>query len=827
MRISKLLLLSSAATTLLALIVRPAWGQTQEPASNDSVSASYVVNLPVVVDGQTVGTLRARLSTTSLADVEANSWREIAFTYFDAATVEKVLAAQVDGYIPEAAFAASGITLNFDATSLTIYLFALDDARVTRLVSLRPDAVDYGNLSAFDIPGPSAYLNVFVSQEMSWANESSATNEIARQLILEGAARPFGAKGPAIEGAVFVDSNLSGGKLRRGEFRVVHDDVTRAIRYSAGDVFFRATEFQGSPPLLGLSVERAYDEIQPLRAISPTGQRSFVLQQSSRVDVFVNGLFERSIRLDPGRYDLQDFAFNAGVNEVRLVVEDINGQRREIDFSLFSDPGLLKAGLSEFSFNLGYPRNTDVFDELAYDFSTPSWSGFYRRGVTNWMTLGANYQGKDGHHVGGAEVSLTSDLGLVSVSGSISESREAGTGTAASARWSFERIFSGQKRSHRVDLVGVTRTQEFMPLGTATPSERYKHELRARYSAPGPAETMLSLSARYAAPFAATEPAEQAYGVDISRRFGRVNVLFRAEQQVSRMEETRFAVRVAIPFGSRQLLSGNWESEGNVSRLAWSRFGHNTVNSWNANAAVRSTDYNFEADADARYAANRFEFGLDHSYTEFLDRDRPAAQSTRATIGTSFAIADNGSGFGRPIYDSFAIVKRHQTLKDTRILVDNGPAGPSAVADNWGPAVVPTMDSYFGRRIRWDAENPPIAYDMGYTERNIFAFYRSGIGFTAGSDASLTAVGRAVTHGGQPIVLTGGVIRSADGRDFISTQTFTNAAGRFAAQSLEPGRYRVEFLTDPPLAYNFEIPRDQSGLIDLGILEPAEIQETQ
>ncbi|MFN4025432.1 MAG: fimbria/pilus outer membrane usher protein [Hyphomonas sp.] len=823
----KRLLAFSAFTTLIAMIARPAWGEAQDPVDHDPVSASYVVNLPVVVDGRTVGTLLVRLSTTSLTDVEANSWRQIAFTYFDADKVESVLAAQHDGYIPESAFAASGIRIEFDPASLTIQLVASDDARVTRLVSLRPDPIDYSDLSAFDTSGRSAYFNIFGSQEIRWAGDSSATQEIARQISLEGAVRPLGAKGPAIEGAVFVDSSLPGDELRRGEVRIVHDDVTRAIRYSAGDVHFRGTEFQGSPPILGLSVERAYDQIQPLRAISPTGQRSFVLQQSSRVDVFVNGFFEKSVRLDPGRYDLQDFAFNAGVNEVRLVIEDINGQQRELDFSLFSDPGLLKAGLSEFSFNIGYRRDTNVFDELAYDFSTPSWSGFYRRGVTSSLTLGLNYQGTESHHVAGFEVSQTSQIGLISVNGSLSESDDVGTGAAASVRWSYDRIFSGQQRSHRIDLVGIIRTDGFLPLGVETPSERYRHELRARYSAPGPADTLISLSARYAEPFAAQEPTEQAYGVDVSRRFGRANVLVRAEQQISTITDTRFAVRMTMPIGRRQLVSGNWESEGNVSRLAWSRYGSNTVNSWNANAAVRRADSSVEFDVNTRYSGNRIEIGLDHIYTGFTDRDRSATQYSRATVGTSFAIAENGFGFGRPIYDSFAIVKRHRTLRETRILVDNGPAGPSAIADNWGPAVVPTINSYTIRRIRWNAENPPIAYDMGDTERDIFAFYRSGIGFTAGSNASLTAIGQAALPDGQPIVLTGGIIRPADGRDFMSIQTFTNAKGRFAAQSLEPGRYRAEFFTDPPIGFNFEIGRDQSGLIDLGILEPSDAEEKQ
>ena len=827
MNAGRYFLLCSVATTLIALIVRPAWSQTQETAPSEPVSPSYDVNLPVVIDGQLAGTLLVRLSATQLTGVEANSWQEIAYEHFDAAKVETVLAAQIDGYVPESAFAASGIALEFDAASLTIRLLATDEARVTRLVSLRPDVMDYSDLSAYETPGASAYVNIFGSQEVRWAAGNSAVNEIARQISLEGAVRPLGTNGPAIEGAVFADTNVQDGEVRRGEFRIVHDDVERAIRYSAGDVSFRATEFQGSPPLLGLSIERAFDQIQPLRAISPTGQRSFILQQSSRVDVFVNGIFERSIRLDPGRYDLQDFAFNSGVNDVRLVIEDTNGQRRELDFSLFSDPGLLKAGLSEFSFNAGYRRDPDVFDKLAYDFSKPSWSGFYRRGVSDWMTIGLSYQGEEGKHIAGIEASLTSQIGIISLSGSASDSLDAGSGTAASARWSYDRLLSGQTRSHRIDVVGVTRTKKFLPLGAATTPERYRHELRARYSAPGPADTSFSLSARYAEPFARTEPAEQAYGVDVSRRFGRVNILFRAEQQISVQEDTRIALRVTMPLGPRQLLSGNWDSDGNVSRLAWSRFGRNTVNSWSANAAARRAQADFEGDFDVRFTANRFEAGLDHTYTDFLDTTRPATQNSRATVGTSFAIASTGYAFGRPIYDSFAIVKRHSSLSKTRILVDNGPSGPAAIADNLGPAVVSTIDSYIGRRLKWEAEAPPVAYDMGDTERDVFAYFRSGIGFTAGSDASLTAIGVALTDSGEPVRLTAGIIQPTDGRDFPGIQTFTNARCRFAAQSMEPGFYQAEFFSDPPLRFNFEIRPGQPGLINLGTLQPVREKEIQ
>lgn len=819
-------LLMTAAVSVILSAGRNAAAETQTPVPAPPAAPTYMVTLPVIIDGLSAGTLLVSLSPDALKGIEADSWRAFAYSHFDAGKIDQLLKQAEDGLIPIEALEPAGIAVDFDPAALTLQLSLSDDARVSRLLSLRPDQVDYSDLEKYTLPGRSAYVNIFSSQDVRWEN-GSAVNQIAQQISLEGVVRPFGPRGPALEGALLYDDSKTENEVSRGEVRLVLDDVANAVRYAAGDVNFRSTEFQGAVPLLGVSVERAYDEIQPLRSVAPTGQRSFILQQSSRVDVFINGLFDRSLRLDPGRYDLRDFAFNAGVNDIKLVIEDINGQRREVDFSLFSDPGLLKAGLSEFSFNVGYQRDPNSFDQLSYDFDTPSWSGFYRRGLTDWLTLGASYQGQNGHHVAGAEAALTSPLGIFSVGSAASDSGSAGTGTATSLRWTYDRILPGQRRPHRLDFVGVTRSESYMPLGQATSSERYQTELRARYSGPAPFDSFVSVSARYAEPFSGIDPEEEAYAIDLSRRFGPMNVLVRAEQQNGLVEDTRVAIRVTIPLGRRQLATADWDSQGDVTRASWSRFGYNTAGSFGANAAFRSTPSDYELDAEASYTGNRFEAAFEHTYTEFIDTGRAPGQRSRITAASSIAWADGTVAIGRPINDSFVMVKRHQTLKPSRIFVDESFGRPAAIADRFGPALVPTVDSYIVRRVRWDAETPPLGYDLGQTERDVFPFYRSGVVLRAGSDASLTAIGTAFDADGQPLPLVGGVIRASDGRDFVDIQTFTNRAGRFAAQGLAPGQYEVEFFTQPPLRFNFTIRQDATGLINLGTMLPVTLEASE
>lgn len=56
---------------------------------------------------------------------------------------------------------------------------------------------------------------------------------------------------------------------------------------------------------------------------------------------------------------------------------------------------------------------------------------------------------------------------------------------------------------------------------------------------------------------------------------------------------------------------------------------------------------------------------------------------------------------------------------------------------------------------------------------------------------------------------------------------FTNSVGRFAVQNLEPGkRYRVELFSTPALGFEFTVPADNEGLLDLEtIAVPLDVPE--
>lgn len=785
----------------------------------NSVPNLVYVNLPVLIDGRVVGNLKVGVTSTALYSVDRKSWEDFAKGYFDADVIERVARTAGEGSeVPVTSFIEEFIDIFFDPSTLEIKINLADSRRQTHELSLRRKTADYENLANYDLPGRSAYLNVNLQQDYRWNDSLAGQDQLATLVDIDGAVTLFGNPRLVLEGGA---TRYSAGDVedgwQRSEVRLIHDDIQRAVRYSLGDVFYRATEFQMAPPLLGLSIERAFAEIQPQRSITPTGSRSFTLTQRSTVEIFVNGLFQNTLRLDPGRYDLSDFAVNAGVNEVSLVITDPSGRQQKIEFSLFSDPSLLTKGLSEFSFNVGYQRGVADFPRIGYDYDAPALSGFYRYGFTDYLTLGANVQGTELQQIAGGELSLATPVGILAANVSASELDGVGRGSAASLRWSYDFSFGGS-RPHEIDVVAVAQDDLYTYLGQELPALQNKSELRARYSAPGPFGSYISASARHAESFVESEPADKVYSFNITRRFGFFNFSLRLEQEMSENEEARAIIRLSAPLGERQLVSTQWDTFDETGELVLGRMQRGAVGDFSGGLALRSNVNTNRADLDTFYTGNRFQLGLDHSYTEFNEAGQDPDQLTTLRLGSSLAYADGSVAVGRPIQDSFVMVRRHESLDGSRILVDERQDGYAAVADDFGPAVLPTVGSYVTRRVRWEAESAPFGYDMGDIEGNVFPFYRSGTAYTVGSEASITVVGQVLDTRGAPIGMMVGKISATDGREFSPVTTFTNKVGRFVAQGLAPGAYQIVFPDRGDLSVEFRIEEGAVGMIELGLI---------
>jgi outer membrane usher protein len=171
---------------------------------------------------------------------------------------------------------------------------------------------------------------------------------------------------------------------------------------------------------------------------------------------------------------------------------------------------------------------------------------------------------------------------------------------------------------------------------------------------------------------------------------------------------------------------------------------------------------------------------------------------------------------GRPIYDSFAIVKGHKSLKNSNVVVEPTPFGYTANSGSINAATQPNLSSYAERTITVDAPNAPGGTDLGQGSFRVVPDYRSGYLFVVGSEYSITAIGRMLNEDGEPVTLVTGTATEVAHPEKQGQTVFTNREGRFGISGLAPGKWRIEMLDDRKSKFEIEIPKDAEGAVRLG-----------
>ena len=78
-------------------------------------------------------------------------------------------------------------------------------------------------------------------------------------------------------------------KFLRRDVTLIHDSFKSGVRYSFGDFVSTSSGLQSSASLLGVNIERRYEQINPSRNIRPSGRSTFTLERDSLVTFEVNG----------------------------------------------------------------------------------------------------------------------------------------------------------------------------------------------------------------------------------------------------------------------------------------------------------------------------------------------------------------------------------------------------------------------------------------------------------------------------------------------------------------------------------------------------------
>ncbi|HEX6082447.1 MAG TPA: fimbria/pilus outer membrane usher protein, partial [Methylomirabilota bacterium] len=312
---------------------------------------------------------------------------------------------------------APTVTYELDDRALTLRLTALPSTMTTNIqdfLESRPPGLIYSE-------DPSAFLNTAVTgldfDRYTWTGEGGLS---IRRLLLYGTAAR--------------DEN---GVFSRGLTSLTYDDRERLVRWLVGDRFDSTGPLGGSTLLGGFSVSREFT-LDPYFVRFPTVGLSGAVLTRSVAEVYVNGQLLRRETLPPGPFELRNLPASVGAGTAEVVLRDAFGRQQIVSSPFYFTSNLLRAGIQEWSYDVGFRREPQVAGLGEYG----PWAVLarHRIGITDDLSLGARLEAAADLVSGGPLVTLRLPVGEMelSVAGSRHETQNGWAGSLAynyASRW--------------------------------------------------------------------------------------------------------------------------------------------------------------------------------------------------------------------------------------------------------------------------------------------------------------------------------------------------------------------------------------------------------
>lgn len=699
--------------------------------------------------------------------------------------------------------AAAGIVLRYDSTLLEIHIERIDPM-IVPLSKVGEIASTTGPPVTLQPAALSAYLNVSSDFQITDFRDFEDP-----ALLLTGAVRYRNA---VLEFDGGYDPTFGGSGFYRRETRLVYDEPERNRRWTAGDIQLPGLTAGGGALLGGVGVEkgrRNFVGAQPLTAI---GGQQVLLERDATVEVFVGGQQVRTLQLAAGPYDLSPLRAEYSGRNAQLFITDITGRRQVTDFDTYFNPFDLAVGEDEYSAGLGFsPRG---FSTQPVYGGLPAFSGHYRRGVTNRLSLGAGLQVSKQTRMAAFEVVAAPRAipGRFELSGAISSSD--GWGYAVHGGYTLQ---AGQGGNHQFSIVADYRNARFATLLDDIGVLRVRTlNVSANYSQGIGERTILVAGLNW---FARQDaPTIRSAYADVIHRASRFRLTAGLEYGTGTFGR-KFGGRIAItvPFGRTSRAEVGYNSRRDDFRAFVSRSSDDRVGSWGYDLGVRRTPGSAAIDASGTYVGERFFSRAVVSSGGSGFSDIVGRQQARLQVGTAIAYADGVVAVGRPIQDSFVIASPSPALEGERAVVGRsiGENQHDATSGTFGPALSGRLTSYSRQSIVYDLAGGARGRDIGSGVETVEPPYKSGYRLVVGKGVTLTATGFLNLPTGRA-ELVSGTITSSDDAEFGSQPFFTNSAGRFAIMGLKPGRNYQVRLFDHEWSYSISVPERTDSLLQLG-----------
>ncbi|MFC1855475.1 fimbria/pilus outer membrane usher protein [Thermodesulfobacteriota bacterium] len=544
-------------------------------------------------------------------------------------------------------------------------------------------------------------------------------------------------------GRFFLDSKFSHTKSTADEktvrlmANITTDDKNAATRYKLGDFSANSGNLGSGGTYGGLSITKNFT-ITPYFKRSPELELTGVLETPSEVKLYVNDTLIRTEEFSAGEFSFINVPSHAGDGEAEIVIKDAFGKEKRMLIPFILSSKLLKVGVSEYSYNIGYEREKLGNESDRYD-DDLIFVGFHKIGVTKKFTVGiraearnavnndksAEYYKGDMINYGASAVLLFDQAGEFDASFALSNEKDAenykrnGYATSLNYSVNVDQVHSGFSIR--------TTSKEYSNLSTSATAQK------SRYSG----SVNIGISHDYLGSLNTSYSMSETYDDNKTTR----NSLSYSNQFFEKLSTRISWSKVENEEGTSEevmlFASMNFQVSNNTNgSLRYDYSDKTYVSGLSASlnkSAPTGTGYGYKVETDTvRHSFGREDYDTDLnssfdvrwpygdyalSYSRRSDND---SYNFRATGALTLI---NGIIYpAKQVNDSFGMVKV-ANLEGVKVMVGSQEMQKT---NSDGIAVVPNLISYYNNAISIEPLDLPINYNIPNDKKYVTTSYRGG-----------------------------------------------------------------------------------------------------
>lgn len=203
-------------------------------------------------------------------------------------------------------------------------------------------------------------------------------------------------------------------QLTRLETNWTFDNVNDMARMRIGDSLTKAADWSGSTRFIGLQYSTNFS-VRPDLITRPLANFQGRADLPTIFDVYANAIPIYHGESRTGDFNIANLPTMTGKGELMVKAKDITGKIQTIVIPYYSAPTLLKAGLSDYSFEVGKERKEFGLTSNKYDnFIT---GASYRHGINDYWTSSVHFESLQNYaSIGTTHDVQIGDYGLITTS---------------------------------------------------------------------------------------------------------------------------------------------------------------------------------------------------------------------------------------------------------------------------------------------------------------------------------------------------------------------------------------------------------------------------